>query len=258
MSTVKVGYVQWPEELAPSGVAWDRIRHDVAAAQVDLLVTNEMPFGTWLPESTTFDKTAADRWVDLHSEALEALSKLEVSTIISSRPVWSNERLANEAFLLQHGTYRYLHQKKYFPQQEGVYEESWFEHGKPGFDVIDTGLLKVGVLLCTELFFNEHARAYGRAGADLIVAPRSSGMIFHRWKVAGQMAAIVSGAYVVSSNRYGTAKHGQQFGGKSFAISPEGNLLGETNEQASLAVVSIDLKVANGQKTQYPCYVKEL
>jgi N-carbamoylputrescine amidase len=118
--------------------------------------------------------------------------------------------------------------------------------------------VKVGVLLCTELFFNEHARAYGRDGADLIVTPRASGPVLSRWKVAGAMAAIVSGTWFVSSNRSGVGALGQQFGGMGFAMSPNGDLLEETNKESPFAIVTIDLEAARAQKSKYPCYVKEL
>ncbi len=72
------------------------------------------------------------------------------------------------------------------------------------------------------------------------------------------MAAIVSGAWFVSSNRHGPGALGQQFGGAGFAMSPEGVLLEETSEATPLQVVTIDLDVARAQKTQYPCYVKEM
>ena len=46
------------------------------------------------------------------------------------------------------------------------------------------------------------------------------------WDAAARMAAIVSGCYVLSSNRvsYG-ARSGQRFGGHGFAYSPAGDLL---------------------------------
>ena len=95
-------------------------------------------------------------------------------------------------------------------------------------------------------------------GADVIVTPRTTGTSSHRWKTAGAMAAITAGAYFISSNRAGVAKHGQEFGGGGFAISPEGNILGETTPDAPLIVTTVDLRVSRDQKKSYPCYVQEL
>jgi N-carbamoylputrescine amidase len=50
--------------------------------------------------------------------------------------------------------------------------------------------------------FNEYARRFGRAGVQLIAVPRAMPPITaHMFDVVLQMAAVVSGAYVVSSNR---------------------------------------------------------
>ena len=78
--------------------------------------------------------------------------------------------------------------------------------------------VKVGALVCTEAMFNERARAYGKQGASLIVIPRASGTNLEPWKIAGAMASLVSGAYVVSSNRTGRSRGGTQFGGGGFGL----------------------------------------
>jgi len=258
MKSAKIAYVQWPDGLLPEGDAWEQIRRSVSAAKADLLVTNEMPFGTWQPELPEYDAAAAQRWVELHEQALDELGRLEVGAVISSRPVPFGDWLANEAFVLEGDRYRPIHHKKFFPQEPGFFEESWFVRGMDGFHCVDIAGIRVGVLLCTELFFNEHARAYGKAGADVIVAPRASGTSMYRWKAAGSLAAIVSGACFVSSNRYGPAPLGQVFGGCGFAVSADGQPIGETCEETMLCIAEVDLEATRAQKLEYPCYVREL
>jgi N-carbamoylputrescine amidase len=258
MTTAKIAYVQWPEHLLPHGATWDLICRTVDAADADILITNEMPFGVWLAESPAFDADRAQRSIELHDEALDALRGLNVGAVVSSRPVAVGDRLANEAFVLEGAQYRAIHHKQYFPQEKGFFEQAWFVAQQKGFECVRIGAVRVGVMLCTELYFNEHARHYGRLGADLIVTPRASGTSHHYWKAAGAMAAIVSGAYWISSNRHGPAEHGQVFGGAGLAMSPEGVLSGQTTDDANLMVATIDLDLTRQQKSQYPCYVAEL
>ncbi len=71
--------------------------------------------------------------------------------------------------------------------------------------------------------YNEWARSYGRQGAHLIVVPRASEQSFECRKTAAAMAAIVSGCYVVSSNRVGISGSELEFGGKGFAFAPDGS-----------------------------------
>jgi len=117
--------------------------------------------------------------------------------------------------------------------------------------------LRIGVLLCTELMFTERARAYGKAGAHLIAAPRASGRSLALWKTAGAMAAIASGCYVVSSNRTGSSSGGPAFGGGAHAFAPDGSLLSESDEKHSVVVFDLCTAVADAQKSRYPVYVAQ-
>lgn len=250
-------FVEWPEGLEPHGPAWDAVRRQVEVARPDILVTNEMPFGPWLASDGLFDADAAARNVALHEDGLEALRGLGVPAIISSRPVWQRDRLANEAFVIEAGDINILHRKQFFPEEPGWYEASWFQGDTSGFAVHEVAGLKVGVLLCTELMFNEHARRYGRAGADLIVVPRATSTSQDQWVTAGAMGAIVSGCYVVSSNRSGASAKSPQFGGRGLAFAPDGTLLADTSSGKTLAILDLDAAVSQRQKSDYPCNVVE-
>jgi len=249
--------VEWPEGLEPIGDRWDALRRQVEAARPDILVTNEMPFGPWLANADRFDAAAARRSVVLHESGLEALSTLGVPAVISSRPVWAGDLLANEAFVLEGGLIRPLHRKQFFPEEAGWFEATWFKGDAAGFNVHDIVGVKVGILLCTELMFNEHARRYGRARAELIAVPRTTAQAHRNWETAGAMAAIVSGSYVVSSNRTGSSGDGATFGGRGFAFAPDGALIAETSAETHLVVIDLDREVSRRQKGEYPCYVPE-
>lgn len=250
-------FVEWPEGLEPAGGRWDALRQQVEALRPDILVTNEMPFGRWLPDADSFDADAAHRSVSLHELGINALAAIGVPAVISSRPVWAGDRLANEAFALASGRVTPLHRKQYFPEEAGWYEATWFRGDAGGFAVYELAGLKIGVLLCTELMFNERARGYGRAGAELIVVPRATGLANASWFTAGAMAAIVSGSYVVSSNRAGRAAAGPTFGGRGFAFAPDGNLLAETSTAEPVKIVVLDVTAPRRQKAEYPCYVAD-
>lgn len=257
MTKLRVAFVEWPEGLASGDAQWQRASAAVAASRPDILVTNELPFGGWLADSGAFSDAEAEASILAHEAGLGALAALGIPAIISSRPVRHSSRLANEAFVLEDGRVRVLHRKQYFPNEPGWFEAEWFAGDESGFAVAEVLGIKVGVLLCTEAMFNERARAYGRAGASLIVIPRASGTHIGSWKIAGAMAALVSGAYVVSSNRVGTSEGGTEFGGGGFAYAPGGRLLAETDAGHPLRVLDVDSHVAAEAQRGYPCYVSE-
>lgn len=251
-------FVEMPDGLEPSGPEWGRFIQAVTVARPDILVMNEMPFGRWLAQKADFSIEDAKQSVEIHAAGTAALADLGIPAVITSRPALRSDRLVNEAIVIEHGQVRSLHTKSYFPDEPGWFENSWFLRGDASFDIHDICGVNVGVLLCTELMFNEHARRYGRAGADLIVVPRATGKNYENWITAGKMAAIVSGSYVVSSNRTGLMGDGPHFGGFGFAIGPEGDLIGKTSSDSTLTLIEIDVQLSARQRQEYPCYVAEL
>jgi N-carbamoylputrescine amidase len=255
---MKIAFVEWPDDLSTETAQWHELKDAISAARPDILVTNELPFGPWLAEGAAFSENAAQASIRLHENGLTGLADLNVPAVISSRPVWNGKRLANEAFVLENGVVRPLHRKQYFPNEPGWFESEWYSGDDSGFGVAEVRGLRVGVLLCTEAMFNEHARAYGKQGASLIVIPRASGLNIESWKIAGAMASLVSGAYIVSSNREGRSKGGIiQFGGGGFAYAPQGRLLASTSGTHPIQTVDLDPEISASARREYPCYVAE-
>ncbi|MBB1597721.1 carbon-nitrogen hydrolase family protein [Achromobacter sp. UMC46] len=254
---MRICMMEGPVDLAPEGATWEGIADRIDELAPDLLVTNEMPFGAWLAALPAYDPALAAESVRIHEVGLRALEALGVPAVVSSRPVAAGGRLANEAFALQGGRYTPLHHKQYFPEEPGFFEATWFQPAMTGFDVFEVGGIRLGVQLCTELMFNERARRYGRDGAELIVVPRASGASIGRWMTAGAMAALVSGCYVVSSNRAGRTADGQVFGGRAFAFHPDGEPLAQTTDSESIVAIDVDPARSRAQQALYPCYVRE-
>ncbi|MCK1573904.1 carbon-nitrogen hydrolase family protein [Bradyrhizobium sp. 174] len=254
---MRVGFVEWPEGLVADDAYWCDLASGIIEAKLDILVTNELPFGPWIAAASEFDPEVAELSVERHRIGIEALKRLEIPSIISSRPVWEDKRLSNEAFSLEEGVVKSLHSKQYFPAEIGWFESDWYATKKRDFEPHIVGGLSVGVLLCTEVMFNEHARHYRNRGAELIVVPRATGKAVDVFRTAGAMAAIVSGCYVVSSNRVGQSPNGPTFGGKGFACAPSGELIGMTSPEKPLAIVQLDLAAVKQKQKSYPCYVAE-
>ena len=255
---MRIAFVEWPDALSTNDAQWDELKDCVNAVRADLLITNELPFGPWLADSAVFSEGEAHLSLRAHENGLEGLIDLALPAVISSRPVWNGKRLANEAFVLENGAVRPLHRKQYFPNEPGWFESEWYSGDGSGFGVTEILGIKVGVLLCTEAMFNEHARAYGKQAASLVVIPRASGVDIKSWTIAGAMASLVSGTYVVSSNRVGLSRGGMRFGGGGFAYAPHGQLLAVTAPANPVQTLELDPKMPTLAQLAYPCYVPEL
>lgn len=254
---MKLSVCQLPDGLTLHHPAWADLLRRIEIDRPGIAVLNEMPFGPWIANGESFDLAIANASIQDHERALPVL--LDMSTpVLSSRPVPGPQKLSNEAFLISAGRYQPIHHKHFFPQESGFFEDAWFAPQLSGFNVIEHHGLKIGVLLCTELMFNEWARHYRRQGAHVIVVPRASGAS-QKWYTAAAMAAIVSGCYVLSSNRAPAGNdQDSNFGGCGFAFSPTGELLEETSPAKPFVTVDIDLARVTEAQRSYPCYVREL
>ncbi len=255
---MRVAIIQAPTNMLPGSNEWAELAREISHARPEVLITNEMPFGSWLAESNTFDREGAAQSIREGEAGIEVLRTLDIPVVLSSRPVSAGERLANEAFALVGGKYQRVHHKQYFPDEPGFFESDWFQAHLDGFDVVDLGGWSAGFLLCTELFFTEWARYYRRQGASLIAIPRASGESLRTWLPAAQTAAIVSGCYVASSNRVGVASPELTFGGRGFCIAPDGTVIAETSAEQPVVVFELDVETSALQQRQYPCYVAEI
>lgn len=254
---MKLAVCELPDGLALTDPSWTKLLETLHCEKPDLLILNEMPMGNWIAEKPGFDSEEALKFVSAHDELVAELGRLPWGTF-GSRPVSGGACLANEAFLVSAGAYKPVHHKHYFPNEVGWYEKNWFAPTKSGFDLVEYGEVSIGALLCTELMFNEWARHYRRIGANVIAVPRAGASLNTKWRAAGAMAAIVSGCYVVSSNR---AEHATMpkglFGGEGFVYSPYGELIAKTSASSPVAIVEIDPDLVKKAKFEYPCYVSE-
>jgi len=222
----------------------------------ELLLLNEMPAYPWIAYREEYDPAVGREAVRVHEDFLEKIGILGLP-VVASRPVMEGDILYNEAFLIENQSYKPVHTKHYFPVEEGFYEARWFKRKNEDFKAFNIGNLCAGVMLCTDLWFSQHARSYGKQGAHIIFVPRATGTAsLDSWMVGLKYAAIVSGAYVVSSNRSGKTMW-NDFAGHGCVIDPDGKVLGATNRDEPFITIDIDLDYAELAKKFYPRYVVE-
>lgn len=259
MTRFKVGVCEAPPEMEPRSAELGALADAVAREKPDLFLLNEMPFGRWIAGGADYDASVWARALATHEQGLERLAHFGAEVVAGSRPRELDGSRVNEAFLWDREVgLRGVHTKQFFPDEEGYYEARWFQAGPRHFELGDAGALRVGCLICTEVMFNERARAYGRSGAQVLLVPRAVGWAsLARWRVAMRMAAIVSGCYVLTSNRGGVDSRGQRFGGAGWIVDPEGEVVAQTTATTPVVFHEIDTDLVARAQNEYPCYVAE-
>jgi N-carbamoylputrescine amidase len=257
---MKITVCELPSEQSSLESAWSRLVEHVAQSESDLVLLPEMPFYRWLAQSKEVDPDEWRQAVKTHNEWIARLDELSPATVVSSRPSIDDGTPFNVGFFWESGKGVVdVHAKRYLPDEPGFWEASWYRRGDGDFSIADTSRAKVGFLICTELWFTHHAREYGRQGVHIIVCPRATPTATApKWIAGGQAAAVISGAFCLSSNFAGTTAEGGDFAGVGWIIEPdEGRVLGLASPEEPLLTVEVDLGEADRAKTTYPRYVEE-
>ncbi|MCP4304121.1 MAG: carbon-nitrogen hydrolase family protein [bacterium] len=226
----------------------------------ELIVLPEMPFSPWLARSEVADQSGWMSAVIEHESWRKALMDLVPTVVLGSDPIVDSGTNLNEAYVWSAVRgYQAAHRKYYLPDEQGFWEAHWYERGPKEFLAHEVAGARVGFLLCTEMWFTEHARAYGRQGVEILAVPRATGLSSAgKWVAGGRAAAVTSGAFCLSSNRGGIDSAGFEWGGHGWIIEPEeGDVLGVTSQSEPFLTVDIDLEVARSAKKTYPRYVAE-
>jgi N-carbamoylputrescine amidase len=142
--------------------------------------------------------------------------------------------------------------KLHIPVTAGYHEDRYFRPGPGGreaFPLLALGGAKLGLPTCWDQWFPELARAYGLAGADVLVYPTAIGSepdhpdfdtqpLWERVIVAN---GIANGTFMVAVNRIGEEPP-LSFYGSSFISDPYGRVLVQApRQEPAVLVADLDL-----------------
>jgi len=237
---------------------WRQLQDHLSAKKSDFLLLPEMPFAPWLASSPDFDPADWQQAVASHEEWIGRLDELGVPTVASTRPINKGARRHNQAYVWQSGeSLINAHDKYYLPDEDYYWEASWYQPPNAArFVACQAGPTVVGFQICTEMWFMQHAREYGKQGVQLNLVPRATPHeSTAKWVAGGQAAAVISGAYCLSSNLFALPGAEANLGGVAFICGPEGDVLATTDAAHPFATLNIDLDLADRAKATYPRYV---
>jgi len=239
---------------------WQQLIVHCKQNKTELLLLPEMPFYPWIaykPQVDDAQKIAAEK---AHSIWLERIEELGDVAVAYTKPVIDEDKFYNTAFIwTKEAGHQKAHTKYYFPEESGFYEDTWFDREPKNFELIEVKGLRIGFLLCTELWFTEYTRQYGLSGMDVLCCPRATGASStDQWIRCGQTSSIIGGAYCLSSNRSGRGDEDFVWGGTGWISQPmDGALLGVTSDDTPFLTIDIDIAKSKEAKSDYPIYVKE-
>jgi N-carbamoylputrescine amidase len=168
------------------------------------------------------------------------------------------------------GKYRKMH----IPDDPLYYEKFYFTPGDLGFRAFDTGVGRVGTLVCWDQWYPEGARLTALQGANLLFYPTAIGwhpaekaefgVAQHdAWRTIQRAHAIANGVYVAVVNRVGKETGdirgnavpgaGLEFWGGSFLCDPFGRVIAEaSHDKEEILIGEIDLKALEDTRRNWP------
>jgi len=163
------------------------------------------------------------------------------------------------------GYYRKMH----IPHDPLFEEKYYFAPGDLGFKAFDTGVGKIGTLVCWDQWYPEGARLTAMQGAEVLFYPTAIG--WHpkekaefgdaqvsAWETMQRSHAIANGVYVAAVNRIGhevIAGDGIEFFGHSFICDPFGRILAmASHDKEEILTAKVDPQLIEQTRRWWPFF----
>ncbi len=212
---------------------------DAERAGADLTLTAELSLCGYPPE----DLLLRPAFVEANARELAALAaEVKDSALVVGFAERHDGRCHNAAAVLKDGRVSRVYRKQTLPNYTVFDEERYFEPGHEAC-VVDVAGVRVGVVICEDIWFPGPAAQARAAGAQLLVVP--NGSPYHTGQQALRLAQVQARARenalpVIYVNRVG----GQDelvFDGASFAVAADGSLAQQLPAwHETLALIAFD------------------
>jgi len=163
------------------------------------------------------------------------------------------------------GHYRKMH----IPHDPLFEEKYYFAPGDLGFKAFDTGVGKIGTLVCWDQWYPEGARLTAMQGAEVLFYPTAIG--WHpkekaefgeaqvsAWETMQRSHAIANGVYVAAVNRIGhemITGNGLEFWGHSFICDPFGKILAmASHDKEEILTTKVDPSLIEETRRLWPFF----
>jgi predicted amidohydrolase len=138
-------------------------------------------------------------------------------------------------------------------QAEQFYEQDYYEPSNTGFQVFDTKMGKIGIVVCFDRHYPESIRTESLMGADLILIPtvntKSEPLEMFEWEIRVQ--AFQNSVAIAMCNRVGI-EGDMVFAGESLLTDANGNILVKADDSERLIFAEIDLQTVEKVRSEKP------
>jgi len=177
------------------------------------------------------------------TEALVGLSKKHGMYIVGGLPERVGEHFYNSAVITGPEGFVGVYRKTHLFFEETL----WFTPGNTGFNIFQTDLGTIGIMICFDWFFPESMRSLALQGAQVIAHPAN--LVLPHCPAAMPIRCLENRVYAVTANRTGTEQRKDgpplTFIGMSQIVAPDSTIITRAPAKGmSIMISDIDLKKA--------------
>jgi predicted amidohydrolase len=177
------------------------------------------------------------------TDALVGLSRKHKMYIVGGLPERDGEHFYNSAVITGPDGFIGVYRKTHLFFEEKL----WFTPGNTGFNIFQTDMGAIGIMICFDWFFPESMRALALQGAQVIAHP--SNLVLPHCPAAMPIRCLENRVFAVTANRTGTEQRKEgpalSFIGMSQIVAPDSTIVARAPKTGtSIMIEDMDLKKA--------------
>jgi len=242
------GFFQFNPAFGQKKENFLKVQSAVKDTAIQLLVLPEL-FGTG------YQFISKDEVADLSepvpdgetTEFLAAISEEKKIFIVAGLPERAGDKFFNSAVITGPDGFVACYRKTHLFYEENIF----FTPGDTGFRVWETGIGRIGIMICFDWFFPESARTLALKGADVIAHP--SNLVLPYCPRSMPVRSLENRVYAVTANRTGSEQRKDEealaFIGQSLITSPRAEIIVQAGpDEEVLMTADLDLSISRNKK----------
>lgn len=214
-----------------------------AANEADLILFPEVQLTEFFPQYPGKDVSAYG--ISLESDIVKAFCHTCREHRIMAVPniylVEDGKSYDASILIDQEGAILGVQKMVHIAQAEQFYEQDYYTPSDTGFQVFDTSLGKIGIVVCFDRHYPESIRTEALMGADLILIPtvNTKQEPLEMFEMELCVQAFQNSVIIAMCNRVG--KEGEMdFAGESLVVSADGKTISKADDTEGIVYVDID------------------
>ncbi|MEM9220228.1 MAG: carbon-nitrogen hydrolase family protein [Cyanobacteria bacterium P01_F01_bin.150] len=133
------------------------------------------------------------------------------------------------------------------------YEQDYYTPSDSGFQVFDTSMGKIGVVICFDRHYPESIRACALKGAQLVIIPtantKGEPLEMFEWEL--RVPAMQNGVFIAMCNRVGL-EGDMDFCGESIVVDPNGDVVAKADDTDQILYAEVDFSMIDAARKARP------